>query len=72
MAAAAVGVAGLLFLPESYAPVILKRKVYKAKAGRPDAQLYSVLDFEAHPGTLGYLVNQFARPGMIRMPDSHF
>jgi hypothetical protein len=68
MAAAAVGVAGLLFLPESYAPVILKRKVYMAKGRRPDAQLYSVLDFEEHPGTVGYLVNKFARPGMTEDP----
>ena len=58
------GFFALAFLPESYGPKLLRLKTDSERTARADDQVYSVLDLEEQPGTLGFLISQFARPCM--------
>ncbi|KAF2467807.1 MFS general substrate transporter [Lindgomyces ingoldianus] len=53
---------GMIFLPETYAPRILQKKLRRERAPQTNGHLYTVLNLQPHPSSLGFLLSQFIRP----------
>jgi hypothetical protein len=63
IASGVLGIVGIFVMSETYAPRVLQNKLRKAKAARPNNELYIVLDLTTQPTGVRHLLNQFARPG---------
>jgi len=63
IASGIIGIVGVFVMSETYAPRVLQNKLRTAKAARPSAELYTVLDLTPQPTGVRHLLNQFARPG---------
>ncbi|KAF2113518.1 major facilitator superfamily domain-containing protein [Lophiotrema nucula] len=62
-------VAGLILLPETYAPRVLQMKLQKQRKSRSDEQLYTVLDFTPRPTSVKSLATQIFRPVVYLILD---
>ncbi|KAF2269445.1 MFS general substrate transporter [Lojkania enalia] len=62
IASGVIAIAGLLWLPETYAPRILENKLRKVCVACSNDHLYTVLDLRPRPAGFGYLFSRFVRP----------
>ncbi|RAR00766.1 MFS general substrate transporter [Stemphylium lycopersici] len=69
IASAILSALGLVFLPESYAPVVLEKKLLKAQKADPTAMLYTVMDIQGRPSGSAALISDLIRPFVYLVLD---